>query len=301
MIPPAVAISAVVSSFLLSLLALGFTFQYVTLNVPNLAYSTIAFFSTYITLTFALFKLSPYLSVPISFFIGGIISLLMYRFLSLLRKRGLSPVGLMIATITFDLGIYAFMNIYADYVAYTLKVYTRSFILSDYDFRIGDFPGILFVSMFTAFLLTTIFHLILTRTKFGMAMRAIMENESLASTQGVNVDHVLNISWFLVGGIAGISGSLYPIWFSMDPWIGARMFISIFAACVVGGLRSIYGSMFGGFIIGLSEVLVTYALGNLLGGWIWWYRSVIPMIIASIAILIIPSGFAGMVENLRRR
>jgi branched-chain amino acid transport system permease protein len=301
MIPPAVAISAVVSSFLLSLLALGFTFQYVTLNVPNLAYSTIAFFSTYITLTFALFKFTPYLSVPVSFLIGGLISLMMYKFLSVLRRRGLSSVGLMIATITFDLGIYAFMNIYADYIAYTLKVYTRSFILSDYDFRLGEFPGVLFVSMITAFMLTMVFHLILTRTKFGMSMRAIMENESLASTQGVNVDSVLSISWFLVGGIAGISGSLYPMWFSMDPWIGARMFISIFAACVVGGLRSIYGSMLGGFMIGLSEVLVTYAFAGLVGGWIWWYRSVIPMIIASVTILIIPNGIAGLIENFKRR
>lgn len=301
MIPGAVVLTAVVSSFLLSLLAMGFTLQYITLSVPNLAYATIAFSSTYITLTLTLMGFSPYMGMPFAFILGGFISFLLYKFMAFLRDRGTSLIGLMISTLVFDLTIYGLMNIYADYIAYSFKTYTRSFSLTEMDFHLNGIPGILIVSTITSTLLVIIFHMILVKTKFGIAMRAVMENYSLASVQGINVEYVLSVSWFMVGGIAGIAGSLYPLWFYMDPWVGARMLISIFAACVIGGLRSIYGSLFGGFIIGASEIFVTYAFSSIVGPWIWAYRAVTSMMIASLALLKMPEGIAGLVNKLQER
>jgi len=301
MVPIAIIMTAVVSSFLLSLLAMGFTLQYITLRVPNLAYATIAFASTYITLTIALMGKSPYLSAPFAFILGGLISLLLYKFMAFLRDRGTALVGLMISTLVFDLTIYGLMNIYADYIAYSFKTYTRSFSLTEKDFSVGGLPGILIVSAITSIMLVMFFHTILVKTKFGIAMRAVMENYSLASVDGINTEMILSVAWFFVGGIAGISGSLYPMWFYMDPWVGARMFISIFAACVVGGLRSIYGSLLGGFIIGISEIFVTFAFASVFGGWIWSYRAITSMLIAALALLKMPEGIAGFVSRIRER
>ncbi|MFX0125544.1 MAG: branched-chain amino acid ABC transporter permease [Candidatus Hodarchaeota archaeon] len=298
MIPP-IILTAIISSFLLSLLALGFTLQYITLAVPNLAYTTIAFASTYVTLTMVLMELSPYSGIPFAFILGGIISVLLYKFMAFLRDRGISLLGLMISTLVFDLTIYGFMNIYADYIAYTFGAYTRAFTLSETDFAIKGIPGILFVSMIISLSLIAIFHLILVKTKFGIAMRAVMENYSLASVEGVNVDLVLSISWFFVGGIAGIAGSLYPIWFYMDPWVGARILISVFAACVVGGLKSVYGSLTGGLIIGAVEILVTHAFSSALGPWVWAYRATIPILIACIVLLKMPEGLASFISEFK--
>jgi branched-chain amino acid transport system permease protein len=299
MVPLPILLTAIVYSFILSLLAMGFTLQYITLSVPNLAYATIAFASTYLTLTFSLMNLSPYVAMPFGFLLGGAISFILYKFVAFLRNRGTSIVGLMMATIVFDLIIYAGMNIYADYLAYVFKLYAGSFSLSEFDFKIFSLPAVLFVSGLTSVGLVAFFTLMLVKTKFGVAMRAVMENYSLASVHGINTERILSIAWFFVGGIAGLSGSLYPIWFAMDPWVGARMFISIFAACVIGGLRSIYGSLLGGFIIAFSEVVVTYFL-SLYFPWIWAYRAVTSMIIAAFALVEMPSGIAGLIEKLRR-
>jgi branched-chain amino acid transport system permease protein len=301
MLPIPVVITVIVSSFLLSILAMGFTLQYITLSVPNLAYATIAFASTYISLTVTLMGLSPYISAPFAFILGGLISLLLYRFMAYLRDRGATVVGLMISTLVFDLTIYGATNIYAGYIAYFFKTYAYSFSLSQFDFNFGVVPGILIVTTLASVTLVIIFHTLLIKTKFGIAMRAVMENYSLASTQGIDTEKVLSVAWFFVGGVAGISGSLYPLWFYMDPWVGARTFISIFAGCVVGGLRSIYGSLLGGFVIGASEILITYAFAGIFGGWLWAYRAVTPMIIAVLALIMMPDGIAGYLSRARAR
>jgi branched-chain amino acid transport system permease protein len=301
MLATAVIITAVVSSFLLSLLAMGFTLQYITLSVPNLAYATIAFASSYVSLTMFLMNMSPYIGTPFAFLLGALISVLLYKFMSLLRDRGTSLVGLMMSSLVFDLTIYGIQNIYTEYIAYAFKAFTYSFSLSQADFHVGVIPGILIISSSTSVALVIFFHLSLVKTKFGIAMRAVMENYSLAEIQGVNTEKVLSVAWFFVGGIAGISGSFYPMWFGVDPWIGARMFVSIFAACVVGGLKSIYGSLLGGFVIGTSEIVVTYAFASLLGDWIWLYRSATSMAIAVIALTMMPEGVAGYLKKIQSR
>jgi len=298
MIPIPIILTAVVYSFILSILAMGFTLQYITLSVPNLAYATIAFASTYLTLTFSLMGMVPYTAMPFAFLLGGAISYMLYKLVAYLRNKGTSIVGLMMATIVFDLIIYAGMNIYADYLAQVFKLYAGSFSLSEYDLKIFSIPAVLFVSAATSIGLVASFTLMLIKTKFGIAMRAVMENYNLANVHGINTERVLSIAWFFVGGIAGLSGSLYPIWFAMDPWVGARMFISIFAACVVGGLRSIYGSLLGGFLIAFSEIIVTYLL-SIYFPWIWAYRAVTSMLIAAVALVEMPSGIAGLIQKWR--
>lgn len=300
MIPLQIFLTALIYSFILSLLAMGFTLQYITLNVPNLAYSSIAFFCTYLPLTFLIAKFSPYTSLPFAFILGGAISFLLFKFLKLLRERGMSLVGLMMATIVFDLVIYACMNIYAEYLSRNLQIYAASFSLTTYDFKVFGLPGILFVSAGVCISLIMLFTLLLLKTRFGIAMRAAVENYALASTHGVDVERVLAIAWFFVGGVAGVSGALYPLWFSMDPWVGARMFITIFAACVVGGIKSIYGSILGGALIAFSEIFLCYFF-SFSFPWIWSYRAVISMIVAAISIVIMPHGIAGCVSRVRER
>lgn len=277
---------------------MGFTLQYIILSVPNLAYATIAFASTYLTLTFSLMRFVPYTAMPFAFLLGGVISFMLYKLVAYLRSRGTSIVGLMMATIVFDLLIYTCMNIYADYLAQVFKLYAGSFSLSEFDFMIFSVPAVLFISALTSIGLVVLFTLILIKTKFGIAMRAVMENYNLANVHGINTERILAIAWFFVGGIAGLSGSLYPIWFAMDPWVGARMFISIFAACVVGGLRSIYGSLLGGFLIAFSEIVVTYLL-SIYFPWIWSYRAVTSMLIAGVALVKMPTGIAGLLQKFR--
>lgn len=293
--------TTVIYASILALIALGFTLQYVLMGIPNLAHTTIAFSSTYLTLTMFLLALSPYLAVPFAALYGGSVSFLLYRFLAFLRRRKVSLVGLMISTLVFDFAIYGGINIYAEYIAYGLKAYTSSFILRQADFVFLGLPGILFVSVLISAFFATAFHLVLTRTRFGVAMRSIVENESLAKVDGVNVDRVLAISWFFVGAVGGAAGALYPLWFSMDPWVSTVMLTTVFAASVVGGVRSIYGSLAGGLVIAVTEIFGTSGLSDLFGPVMWAYRAAIPIAATCFVLLVVPQGLGGFVSQLHRR
>ncbi len=292
-IPEAVIFSMVISSFLLSLLAMGFTMQYITLSVPNLAYADLAFFCAYISATASVLGYTPYVAVPFAFALGSCVSYLLYKFLAFLRDRGMPVYGLMLATLVPDLIIYAVLNIYAEIIPRYIGAYIGVFNLMAKDFNIGGVPGILIVSAVATLGLVSVFHLILTRTKTGIAMRAVMESYSLATVHGINTELVLSLAWFLLGGIAGIAGSLYPMWFSTDPWVGANQFINIFAACIVGGLRSIYGSLLGGILVGVSQVLVSFILATYFGPSWWAYSTIWAMLIAALVLLKMPEGLAG--------
>jgi branched-subunit amino acid ABC-type transport system permease component len=85
----------------------------------------------------------------------------------------------------------------------------------------------------------------------------------------------------------------------MDPWVGARMFITIFAACILGGIKSVYGSIVGGSIIAFSEIFLSYFL-SFFFPWVWSYRSVISMIVAAVSLVKMPEGFAGYISKVRK-
>ena len=72
----------------------------------------------------------------------------------------------------------------------------------------------------TIAILAITLHIMLRKTKFGIAMRATTENSDLAGTVGINVKLVYGMSWLLGGGFAGIAGALMSLWFQGDPNLG---------------------------------------------------------------------------------
>ncbi len=78
--------------------------------------------------------------------------------------------------------------------------------------------------------------LLLYKTKFGIALRASMENPSLAEIVGVDVERARMFSWILSGALAAMAGTLLPFRQEIVPAGGALMIVSIFATSIVGGL-----------------------------------------------------------------
>jgi branched-chain amino acid transport system permease protein len=298
-----VIISAIVYASILSLLSTGFTLVYLTAKIPNFAHGSFATIGIYISFT-AVYVLgvNPYLFAPVAFILTGTTALLIYlSVLGLLRKRGASLISQMISLLAVEMIISAVLNIYLDYIQFTEGIYSRSLLLRYIDFNCLGLPGILIVSTTVALTLILSIHLMLTRTKFGISMRATVEDSSLAAILGVNINLVTSISWFLTGGLAGLAGSLMPMWFQGDPQIGYRILVSVFAASVLGGLSSIYGAILGGYIIGLTEILGTAFLSDVIGTWVTSYRLLIPLLVMCFTLLLMPRGVVGIIESLRMR
>ena len=287
---------AIIFSSLLTLLSIGLTLTYLTTKVPNFAHGTFAAVGAYVTLTAVkLWMGNPYHSLFLALIIGGIIALAQYLivFRPLIR-RGATVVGLMITTLAIEFILLAVMNIYADYLSTQFKIRSRYFLLSYYDIDIAGQRGILVISPTLAAVTVTLLYLALTRTKFGVAMRAAIEDSSLASVVGINVNMVYAVSWFIAGGLAGLSGALLPLWFPGNPDMGSKVIVSVFASSIVGGLGSIYGAVLGGFLIGLTEILGTSFLASWLGAGVIPYRPLIPLIAIAVTLLLAPKGLAGI-------
>ncbi len=292
----AVIEGALVYSNLLILLSIGLTITYITTGVPNFAQGSFAIFGSYVALTLLLLhNIHPYFAIPIALVLGGIIGVLIYVIvLKPLIARGAEIVTLMIATLATDLIFLGCIGAYSEYLRSITKRITTKFIFTQYDFSIGNFSAILFVSTLVIVVLLLFLYTLLYKTKFGIALRASMENPALAEIMGVNVEYTRIFSWFLSGALSGVAGCLLPFRQEIVPATGAIIIVSIFAASIVGGLSSIYGALIGGYIIGTSESLVTYALSKLLGPGVLVYGKVISLFVLIIALIVAPRGIMGL-------
>ena len=294
---------AIIFASLLALLSIGLTLTYLTTRVPNFAHASFATIGVYIALVVTrVWESTPYIAIPIAFVISGIVAVALYTFiLKPLIRKGASQAIQMVATLAFDLIVIAMLNIFADYIVNTYKVTSREFTLRSYDVEFMGLPLIVFAAPITIAILAITLHIVLRKTKFGIAMRAATENSDLSGIVGINVKLIFGVAWLLGGGIAGIAGALMSLWFQGDPSLGPQLIPSVFAASIVGGFFSIYGAIAGGVLVGLTEVLGTRFLAGEFGSWLIAYRPLIPLVFIVVTLLLAPHGLAGINWSRLRR
>jgi branched-chain amino acid transport system permease protein len=288
-------LNALIFASELTLLSIGFTLTYLTAKVPNFAHGTYAGIGIYVSYTFSkILGLSPYIGYPVAFIIGGIVSVIIYVLvINVLTRMGGGAIVLTISTLAIQIFLGALIQIYAYYLLMRFGSYTQIFMLKDWDFSIGDFPGIFIVSMGLTIVSVVLLHYMLTRTKIGVAMRATAEDPELASVLGININQIQIFSWFLTGGLACVAGAMIPLWFQATTTSGSAIITSIMAGSLLGGFESVYGAVVGGFLVGLSEVMLTTWAQQIIGVWVGEYRPLVPMIFLVAVLLIEPNGLQG--------
>jgi len=302
MFPPIIK-DALVYANCVTMMSIGFTLVYMISRVPNFAQSTFAVLGVYCTFTMVrILEINPYIAMPFGFVLGASLALVVYLgVVNTLTKYGAGPILLTISLLALQQIFLAGVQIYADYVRNVIGIYSRGFMLRVNDFRVGDFPGVLLVSTVLILVIIVSLHMVLTRTQFGIAMRATVENAPLAAVLGINVKRISLVSWVITGGLAGLAGTFLPLWFSSGPASGGTLSTSVFAASVVGGLSSIYGAMIGGYVISLLEVWGSYLLMRQLGLWAGAYRMLIPLTLMSLFLMYEPGGIVSMIDKFRER
>ena len=298
-----ILVDAIIYGSVLAVLCVGLTLTYKITNVPNFAHTTFAILGMYMGLIVVrIFDSNPFVALPIAFALSGAVALfLYYGILRILIKKGSTYLSLIIATLSFDILMVGIMNILADYLFQTFKIVSRDFTLRSYDIVINGTPMVLIVSVVILVGLSVGLYYLLYQTRFGMSMRASIDNTHLAGSFGIDTNKVFAFSWFLSGGLGGIAGVLMSVWFQGDPSLSVIMLPSVFAGSIVGGFSSIYGAIIGGLIIGFSEILGTSALANILGYWVIPYRPIIPFLFIIFTLLLFPKGISVIFEKLWAR
>ncbi len=294
---PSIAIAkAVAYADSIALMAAGITLIYMCTRTFNFAHASFVTWGLYVVYAMTMLQGgSPYYYLPLAFLFVGVLGVAVYMLvIGPLMRRGASPTTLMMTTLGVDLVLLSTIQMFADFLTRTYRLYARRVVLEVYDFNTLGIPGITYVSLIIVVVLIAAIHWFMVKTKFGTAMRATIENPDLSSVLGINPNVVYIASWFIGGGLAGLGGGIASLAISGDPTIGSRIIVSMFASSIVGGLYSVYGSVLGGLLIGLTEYLGIMLLSTQLGGWILTYRPVIPLIAMAITLLIYPRGLAGI-------
>ena len=95
--------------------------------------------------------------------------------------------------------------------------------------------------------------LLLNRTSFGKAVRAIGDDEEVARIVGINIPVVIAIIFFLGAAISALGGILLGEDIGIRPQMGLLLLLKGWIASVVGGIGNIYGALLGGFVLGMVE------------------------------------------------
>jgi neutral amino acid transport system permease protein len=139
--------------------------------------------------------------------------------------------------------------------------------------------------------------LLLARTGFGRAIRAIADNVELASVAGVDVDRMVIFIWILVGILAGLCGVLGGlIQSSFDANLGFNLLLPLFAAVILGGVGSPYGALLGGLALGQVEEVSTWS--GFFGGVNPIWKPAIAFMVLIVVLLWRPQGVLGRARTL---
>jgi branched-chain amino acid transport system permease protein len=102
---------------------------------------------------------------------------------------------------------------------------------------------------------------LLNRTKLGLAIRAVAQDEETARTMGVNFTAIVLITFAIGSALAGYAGVMIGLYYNeINFGMGLYLGIIGFAAAIIGGLGSIYGAILGGFLFAALQTIGTVAL-----------------------------------------
>jgi len=104
-------------------------------------------------------------------------------------------------------------------------------------------------------------NLVVTRTRLGLAIRAVAQDSETARVVGIDFERVVLVTFAIGSALAGIAGIVYGLYYNEVNFdIGLLLGVIGFSAAVVGGLGSIYGAILGGFLFAALQTIGSVAL-----------------------------------------
>lgn len=141
------------------------------------------------------------------------------------------------------------------------------------------------LSLVTAIVFLVALQLFLSRTKWGLAIRAASYNLRTAGLMGVNVNRLIAIVFFVAGLLAGVGGIFLSVRYTLYPQLG-MITTKAFVAAVIGGLGSLPGAVIGSLILGLAEMLTAGFISS-------QFRDLVVFGLLIVTLIVRPTGLFG--------
>ena len=141
------------------------------------------------------------------------------------------------------------------------------------------------ISLLAAIIFLSLLELFLTKTRWGLAIRAAACDLKTAGLMGVNTTFLIALVFFMAGLLAAVGGIFLSVRYSLYPQLGS-ITTKAFVAAVIGGLGSLPGAVLGSLILGLAEMLTAGFISSQM-------RDLVVYSLLVIMLLIKPAGFFG--------
>lgn len=240
------------------LVGIGLTLVFGILHIPNFAHGALYMVGGYVTLMAMSALGVPYLvAIILSIFTVAFLAVLMERFVfHPLRKA--PPIHDKIAAI----GIMLFLESLVVVVWGT--EYRKMATPFDDVLSIGSITitSQRILVIFTAIFVVLLLYLFLRKTMIGTSIRAMAQNRDGAFLVGVNANKVAMMTFAISGGLAAIAASISSPLNLVFPAMGHLVIMKAFIIVIIGGMGSIPGAIFGGYLLGITESLGATYISN---------------------------------------
>lgn len=281
------AVSGILVGAIYGLAALGLSLAFGVLKVLNVAHGELIMLGGYGAFyLFSLFGFDPLLSLPIVFAMLAILGLVLYAFLfrhvvKLDEENRIKNSLLLGFGLTLILQTAAVKLFSADDRGIITSYSSSAWELFDTRFPFVRVAGLV-VAIVAVFLLERF----LKQTYWGKALRATSEDWTTSALTGIDIRRVYLIAFGVAAGLAGITGALIGLGFSVNPAIGLQWTLKALIVVVLAGLGSMRGTLLGGILLGLAEAFSSRGFGG-------EYREIVGLLIFLIVLSVRPQGLFG--------
>ena len=250
-----------------ALIALGYTLVYGVLRLINFAHGDVFMVGAYLAFFVSTGLLAPEglfgfsreltlaLTVPLTMLLTSLVGVTLERIAYRpLMRRGAHRLYVVITALMCGLILENGNLALLGASRRTLPVLLDKNVYHVGGVAVTDLKVLVIVAAVLVFLAL---HFIVTRTRIGMAMRAVSWDRFALPLMGIPLDRVIVFTFVLGSAVAGLGGLLfamsYPV---LEPYMGAMTGWKAFIAAVVGGIGEIRGAFVGGFLLAFVEVMV---------------------------------------------
>ena len=281
----ALVLSGASIGLMYSLIALGFVLVYKATDAINFAQGEFVMLAGMVVVT-VLGAQAPLIAAIV------VVLLVMIGFGFGLEKVVLRPLlgRPVVAVIMATIGVAALLRGWGPLV---LGIETRNLPLpiGDEPITIGpaSLPPIQVLGAVVALLFFVAFSWFFKRSRMGVAMRAVADNQQVAQAMGINVERYFAIAWAMAGIVSALGGVVWGSMLGVDVQL-ALVGLKVFPVVILGGLDSIGGALIGGLIIGIVESLAAGYLDPYVGG---GTKDFAPYVLMILVLMIRPYGIFG--------
>jgi branched-chain amino acid transport system permease protein len=251
-------VNAVLQGLLLggqyALLACGLSLMFGVMRIVNLAHGVIAVLAAYVALTWVQeFGGSPFLSLAV---VLPLFAALGYALQRGLFNRALPQGELSPLLVSFGLAI-----IGANLIQEVWSPDTRSIGIGNLGTDSIHLGGDLSIGVFSllTFVLSVVviagIQLFLGRTRVGRAMQATRDDAEAARLMGIDDGHLYGLATALAVATVALAGVFLGMSTQFSPGYGDLVLIFAFEAVIIGGLGSLWGTLLGGLVLGVAQVV----------------------------------------------